>query len=351
MIRTILGGGSLALLLAAACGVSAEELKPKAGWEVPRTSWGDPDLRGKWPIDNVSTTPSQRPTRFGTRAEMTDEEYDAALASAERSLAQYDREEKAGTIGLGHWTERGRPLRQTSLMTEPANGRMPALTAEGARRAQISPSSFNGPWNWVSDFNTFDRCISRGLPGTMLPGVYNSGIAVWQAPGYVVIQTELIHDTRIIALDGRPAPASPVKAWLGYSRGHWEGDSLVIETSNFRPGSEIGRVDGHPRAVTNSEAMTVKERLTPIDKDTIRYEVWIADPVVLTAPFKLDFPWSRRDDYVIYEYACHEGNIQTRTFITGTSTNPRLVAERERKWQAKAAQEPGEGGGARESGD
>ncbi len=209
---------------------------------------------------------------------------------ANQQLALYDREEKAGRSGLGHWTERGRPLRQTSLMTEPANGRMPELTAEGARRAEISPSSFFGPWNWVSDFNTFDRCISRGMPGTMLPGVYNSGIALWQAPGYVVIQTELIHDMRIIPLDGRPAPASAVKAWLGYSRGHWEGDSLVIETTNIRPGTEIGRADGHPRPVTNSDAMTVKERLTPIDHDTIRYEAWIADPVVLTAPFQARFP-------------------------------------------------------------
>jgi hypothetical protein len=328
-------GAGVALMLASMSGVRAEELKPRPGWKAPRTSWGDPDLRGKWPIDHVSSTPAQRPARYGDRAEMTDAEYAAALEAYQRSSTQYDREEQGGTIGLGHWTERGKPLRQTSLITQPANGRMPELTAEGARRAEKSPSSFYGPWNWVSDFNTFDRCISRGMPGTMLPGVYNSGIAVWQSPGYVVIQTELIHDVRIIPLAARDAPAAPVKAWLGYSRGHWEGDSLVIETSNFRPGFEIGRVDGHPRAVTNSEAMTVKERLTPIDRDTIKYEIWINDPVVLTAPFKMEYPWYRRDDYVIYEYACHEGNIQTRTFITGTSTNPRLVARRATKWSGQ----------------
>jgi hypothetical protein len=312
----------------------AEDLKPKPGWKVSRTSWGDPDLRGKWPLDYLAGTPRIRPPQFGNRAELTDEEYQAGLDRAAQGDKAYQAEVKAGTIGMGHWTERGKPLRQTSLQTEPANGRMPTATEEGKRRAALQKSSWTEQhWDWVDDFSPFDLCITRGMPGSMLPGAYNMGIAIYQSPGYVVIQLEMVHETRIIPIgkEGGPLPAA-IKGWLGYSRGHWEGDSLIIETSNFVPGAgSLGSVDGVPKAIPNSEAMTIKERLTPIDGDTIRYEAWITDPLMLNAPFKLDFPWKRNDGYELFEYACHEGDIQTRGFITATSTNPRLVAERRQK--------------------
>lgn len=348
-LRTLFAGTMLSLpLLVANPGLAAAEqaaaAKPAAktapsNWTVPRTPWGDPDLRGNWPLDYLAQTPRQRPAQYGTRAQLTDAEYEAAVRSARTQQQLYDKENKAGKMGMGHWTERGLPLRQTSLTTEPADGRMPPMTAEGTRLAALQKSSWTEDhWNWTDDFNTFDRCITRGMPSSMLPGVYNSGIEVHQAPGYVAIRLEMIHETRIIPLDKRGAPPPAVKSWLGYSRGHWEGNSLVIETSNFLPGIPLGTVGNNARPVPNSEKLKIVERLTPTGPDTIRYEAWIEDPVVLTAPFKLDFPWQRNSAYEIFEYACHEGNIQLRGFITSTSTDPRLAAAREAKWKALEAE-------------
>jgi len=333
------------LLAGAATAQNVPSASPKATatkpapWTVKRTPWGDPDLRGTWPVDYLAQTPRQRPEQFGTRAELTDEEFARATKAAQSQLGLYDKEEKAGKIGLGHWTERGLPLRQTSLITQPANGRMPPMTEEGARRAATMKSSWTGPhWNWVDDFNTFDRCITRGLPGGMLPGYYNAGIQIFQSPGYVVIRMEMIHEARIIPLDGRGKPAAALRNWTGMSRGHWEGNTLVIETTNFVPGVELGTVGSNPRPVPNSDQQKVTERLTPTGPDSIRYEALVEDPVVLTAPFKLDFPWKRNSAYDIFEYACHEGNVQLRGFITSTSSNPRLVAAREAKWKAQEAE-------------
>jgi hypothetical protein len=311
-------------------------LKAPPGWKAPRTEWGDPDLSGRWPIDNLSSTPSQRPPSLGDKAWLTDEEYAAALKAADDQLKLYNLEVKANRMGMGHWTERGVPMRQTSLIMEPANGRIPPPTEEGKRlQAGMKSSWTEDTFVWVTDFSPYDRCITRGMPGAMLPGAYNSGIEVWQAPGYAVIRIEMIHDTRIIPLDGRGPPPAAVKNWLGYSRGHWEGDSLVIETTNFVPGTPIGNSGNSQRPVPSSDQMKVVERLTPTGPDHIHYEAWISDPVTLTAPFKLDFPWTRDKDYVQYEYACLEGNEQTRGYIEGTS--PFLAAKREAREKAREA--------------
>jgi hypothetical protein len=325
---------SLPLLLALpGAAIAKEKARPRAAWTVPHTPWGDPDLRGRWPLDYLAQTPRTRPAQYGDRAELTDEEYAAAMKSARAQQEIYAKEIKIGKMGMGHWTERGLPLRQTSLQTEPANGRMPPMTAEGTRRAADMRSSWSeAQWDWVDDFNTFDRCITRGMPSSMLPGVYNSGIEVYQGPGFVAIRLEMIHETRIIPLNVKDAPPAAARSWLGYSRGHWEGNSLVIETSNFEPGVPLGSVAGNPRPAPTSEATKMKERLTPTGPNTIRYEAWIEDPLILTAPFKLDFPWQRNSNYVIYEYACHEGNVQLRGFITssraGREATQRAAAEK-----------------------
>ena len=303
-------------------------------WEAPRTEWGDPDLRGKWPIDYLGQTPRQRPEYFGDRAELTDEEYEAALADAQAQLDRYDEEQEAGTMGMGHWAERGLPLRQTSLITEPANGRIPDMTEEGARRAATMKSSWTEEvFDWVDDLSPFDRCISRGMPSSMLPGAYNGGIEVFQAPGMVAISLEMIHETRIVHLGGK-APPKDVTNWLGYSVGHWEGDTLVIETTNFVPGQPISNIAGSARPVPNSTEMRMVEHLTPTGPNTIRYEAWVEDPVVLTGPFKLDFPWRRNDDYGMFEYACHEGNYSVRDYINATGTQ--FTEERAETWDELA---------------
>jgi len=299
-----------------------------AGWSVPRTEWGDPDLRGIWPIDSVGRTPTERPQALGTKAYLTDEEYAAAIAAAENTAEGYEREDEAGTIGSGHWFEWGRPLRQTSLIMEPANGRIPPLTPEGERMSSEMRSSWNvTQFDRIADFNSLDRCLSRGLPSSMTPFPYNNGIQVFQSPGYVVLQLEIVHETRIIPLDGRPTIPGAIRNYLGESRGHWEGDTLVIETTNMSGLTPMNIVGPGNKPIPTSDRQTVTERLTMVGPDTIFYEAEIRDPVVLTAPFKLAFPWSRNDDYGMFEYACHEGNTVVPYYIR--STSPRFVGELE----------------------
>jgi hypothetical protein len=292
---------------------------PPAGWSHPRTPWGDPDLRGIWPLDQVGRTPTERPATLGTKAYLSDEEYRAALAQADHQAAGYAREDEADKIGSGHWFEWGRPLKQTSLIMEPANGRVPALTEEGKRRAGQMRSSWSEKvFDTMADFNSLDLCISRGLPATMTPFAYNNGIRIFQAPGYVVLQLEMIHETRIVPLgDGAALPAGMTQ-WLGSSRGHWEGDTLVIETTNLTGKTPMNIVGGTNGIPTSTEQRVV-ERLTQVGPDTIYYEATIEDPVVLTAPFTLAFPWTRKDDYQLFEYACHEGNTVVRNYLLSTS--------------------------------
>jgi hypothetical protein len=300
---------------AIASGASA----PPAGWAAPRTPWGDPDLRGIWPLDQVGRTPTERPVALGTKAYLSDEEYRAALDQADHTAAAYAREDEADKIGSGHWFEWGRPLKQTSLIMEPANGRVPPLTEEGRRRAGEMRSSWSEQvFDKMADFNSLDLCISRGLPATMTPFAYNNGIRVWQTPGYVALQMEMVHETRIVPLgDGERLPAN-MRQWLGTSRGHWEGDTLVIETTNLTGKTPMNIVGGTNGIPTSTEQRVV-ERLTLVGPDTIYYEATIDDPTVLTAPFKMAFPWTRKDDYQLFEYACHEGNTVVRNYIQATS--------------------------------
>jgi len=297
---------------------------PPAGWTVPRTAWGDPDLRGMWPVDYLQGTPRERAPDLGTRAEWTDEEYQARQAQADQGANLIVQQDKVGILGMGHWTERGHPLWQTSLITVPANGRAPAVTEAGQRaRAAVHDSWNTEVFDKLSDFGNWDRCLTRGLPGSFMPGAYNMGIRIMQSPGLVVIPIEMVHETRLIYLDGRDAPPPNVTQYLGYSRGHWEGNTLVVETTNFTPGMSNG-------VTPNSAQMKLHERFTPTGPDQIRYEAWIEDPVMLTEPYKIDMPWHRNSNYEFYEYACHEGNVQIRGYITATS--PRFAHLREEQW-------------------
>lgn len=304
----------------------AEAQEGGKSWQVPRTEWGDPDFRGMWPLE-VGQTRMQRDARYGDRAYMTDEEYAAAQDAAAQLNAGADIEERSDTLGAGSWFERGRVLRQTSLIMEPANGRIPPLTAEGERRKAAMRSSWdNGVFESIEDFNSLDRCITRGMPATTIPFPYNNGVEVFQAPGYVVFNHEMIHETRIVPLGDRPPLPVTMKTWLGEPRGRWEGDVLVVETTNFNGESPMVIVGPSNAPVPTSTALKITERFTMIDADTIRYEAWVEDPVVLTGPFKLDFPWRRDESYASFEYACHEGNTLVPAYIKATS--PRFAAER-----------------------
>jgi hypothetical protein len=219
-------------------------------------------------------------------------------------------------MGIGHWAEMGEPNKLTSLIVEPANGRVPALTAEGERRSALMTSSWSDiPFDEVSDFNALDRCITRGMPASMLPFMYNSGIEILQAPGYVVIRLELVHETRVVPVDGRPALDPAVVQWLGDSRGRFEGDTLVVETGNRNGDTPMLIVGPGGKPIPTSPEMRTVERLTRTADDTIDYEIAVEDPVVLTQPWKAAFPLTRDDDYRMFEYACHEDNSAIRVLF------------------------------------
>jgi hypothetical protein len=311
---------------------------PPAGWTVPRTAWGDPDLRGMWPVDYLAATPRERPADIGTRTEWTEEEYAQRNAQADERIGLEAAQDKIGILGMGHWREDGRPLWQTSLLAQPANGRYPALTEEGQRaRAAVHDSWNTEVFDSLNDFGNWDRCLTRGLPGSLLPGAYNMGIRIMQSPGLVIMPIEMVHETRLIYLDGRDAPPAEYTQYLGYSRGHWEGDTLVVETTNFTPGMSNG-------VTPNSAQMKLHERLTPMGPDQIRYEAWVEDPVMLSAPYKIDMPWHRNSNYEFFEYACHEGNVQIRGYIT--STSPRFEAMRQARFEEQGVDTAAPGGGA-----
>ena len=230
---------------------------PPAGWKVARTAWGDPDLRGMWPLDYLAATPRERPPELGERTEWTPEEYQERMGQAEQRIGLEAAQDKIGILGMGHWREDGRPLWQSSMITQPANGRYPALTEAGAKAAAEVRTSWNTEvFDRISDFGIWDRCLTRGMPGSMLTGAYNMGIRVMQSPGLLVIGLEMVHETRKVYLDGRAAPPPEVTEYLGISRGRWDGDALVIETTNFTPGLSNG-------PTPNSAQMKVTERLTP----------------------------------------------------------------------------------------
>ncbi len=291
-----------------------------AGWEAPRTPWGDPDMRGTYPLESMGSTPMQRPARFGTRRLLSDEEYTAAFESASELADLADVEDEAGVLGSGNWFERGEPLRQTSLIVEPADGRIPAMTEAGLTlRDQMSDSwnteVFEGPW----DFNSLDRCLSRGLPATMIPFPYNNGLRIFQAPGVVVINLELIHETRVIRLDETPPLPGDIRTFLGSSRGHWEGNTLVVKTTHFNGASPMVIVGPSNSPIPTSDQLQVTEHFTLYAPGEVYYEAWIEDPVVLTGGFKMGFPWTRDDEYEPFEYACHEGNTIIPAYIRATS--------------------------------
>ena len=272
---------------------------PLRNWTPPMTSWGDPDLTGVWPLTHLNGTPVQRPAEFGERRLLTDQEYlkrQADLTANRIRLA-------------GAWAEVGEANRLTSLIVDPPNGRLPPLTDEGRRRAAAMTSSWSDMlFASAADFNALDRCMTRGLPASMFPFMYNGGVEILQAPGVVAIRFELIHETRVIPLDGRPRLGGALKHWLGEPRGRWEGRTLIVETTNFTGRTPMLIVGPGGSGIPTSESLRVVERFTRVDDETIEYEMQVEDPVVLTRAWKAAFPLKRDPDYYLFEYACHEGN-------------------------------------------
>jgi hypothetical protein len=307
----------LSILLAAAA-------LAQSAYKPPRTPWGDPDLQGIWP-GNMGV-PMQRPEAFGTRTTLTEEEYQQRVAQA-RQQAANDSQEFAFSdtrVGIGppsYWTERGTPTRQTSLIQDPPNGRLPDLTWRAIQKRALfkMPGEWRGEAASWSDMNIYYRCISRGVLGSVIPVVYNNGNQIVQAPGYVVFRNEMIHEARVIPIDNRPHVGENIRMYMGDSRGRWEGDSLVVETTNFTDNIAIGSNGaGYPGDPGyHSRNMKLVERFTRVSEDTLNYEATVIDPETWTRPWSLLIQLRQDSDYQLLEYACHEGNYAMTDILQG----------------------------------
>ena len=313
----------LAMAVAAIPAGAEDAQKPAAKtWTPPKTPWGDPDLEGTWP-GNMGV-PLQRPKSMGERTALTDEEFAQRQAQARKNAAA-DAEEFAPQdqrIGIGppsYWTERGKPTRQASLIIDPPDGRLPPMTPEAQAIQAKTPVEWGGVANSYEDVNLYYRCITRGVVGSIIPVVYDNGNQILQAPGYVVIRNEMIHETRVIPLDGRPHVGPEIQMFMGDSRGHWEGNSLVVETTNFTNKTSIGAngVGYNGEGGRHSEGLRLTERLSRVDPDTLNYQVTVDDPKTWTKPWTLLIPLKRDDRYQFLEYACHEGNYALVDILRG----------------------------------
>ncbi|MBV8844806.1 MAG: hypothetical protein JO307_18525 [Bryobacterales bacterium] len=291
-------------------------------WTQPKTPWGDPDLQGTWTSDDCIGTPLSRPVNLGDRLYYTEDE----LADREKQLErqqQNDLQETVapdhgvGTGPPGHWGERARrPCRQTSLVVDPPDGRVPNTTADARLRPVPEGAGNNAPKadSW-EDFSYYIRCITRGVPGSIFPVIYGNGQQIVQGHGYVTIMQEMVHEARVIPLDGRPHASTRVRSYMGDPRGHWEGDTLVVETTNFL-GNRTGIV-GNGGGMPTSESMTTIERFTRVGPNEMRYEITIDDPKTWVKPFKVGFPLTQEPGYRNFEYACHEGNYAMFDSLSG----------------------------------
>jgi hypothetical protein len=290
----------------------------KSNWTPPKTAWGDPDLQGEWPA--TARIPMQRPTNLGERAELTDAEL-AERESQSKKQAAEDGEEvaKGGDVTINppsYWVERGKPDRQASLVVDPPDGRVPPLTPAGqaavhALRGGLGPGShFPDKVDSWEDFDIYSRCITRGMVNSMLPTLYNFGNEILQAPGYVVIRNEMIHETRVIPLDRRPHVGKDIRTYMGDSRGHWEGNTLVVETTNLKDQPGVG-------GGLFSDAAVLTERFKRISANELSYDLTVNDPKTWTRPWTLHMPYKLDPSYKIYEYACHEGNYMMLDALSG----------------------------------
>jgi hypothetical protein len=309
--------------------------QPSPGFVQPQTPWGDPDIQGFWPGVEMVGVPLQRPARFGTRNVLTDEEFEQRardLKTEEESLlAEIDVFTadvttpcaiRCPTSPTPHWQETGKPSRQASLIIDPPDGRQPPLSAEGQARQKQQQEEARQRRERLQgreadshlDRSLYDRCITRGVMGSILPTIYNNGNEIVQGPGYVVIRNEMIHEARVVPLDGRSPLSENLTSYMGDSRGHWEGTTLVVVTKNLNGMTGVGGNGGG----RSSTRLTITERFTMLDANTLQYTATIDDPGTWTRPWTLSFPWKREPVYGMFEYACHEGNYAMRNILSAS---------------------------------
>jgi hypothetical protein len=295
-----------------------------ANWTAPKTPWGDPDLQGVWSSDDA-TFPVSRPAGRGGAAPtglyLSDEQWAARQKQIQQGITNAE-----NAVGSFRGDFARRAFRQTSYIVDPPDGVQPQPTAEARKRAATRDRGTfgDGPFHTFDDFTNYDRCITRGIWGSVARVIYGNGNRIIQAPGMVAISYEMIHDTRIIYTDGRPHINNGIRQYLGDSRGWWEGDTLVVETTNLTDQTSIG---ANGNGLRHSDKMTMVERIRRVADDVVQYQLTVIDPVTYPRPFTMSIPLTPLDGGVLLPYECHEGNGAVRNALAGERAEDKALAE------------------------
>jgi hypothetical protein len=291
------------------------------GYSAPRTPWGDPDLQGIYTNGDESGTPMARPAEFAGRkpeeitpAEMARLAKERASRIEKTALTIGGTEDNDTGAGPSHWYENYNPRNSRPWMILDApDYQMPAITDDAKQRAAALRAArgggdgyYTGPFRGPEEFTPYVRCISRGVPGSMMPAIYGNSYDITQSPGYVVIRYEMVHDTRIIPMDGRPALKSAFKHYMGDARGRWDGDTLVVETSNYHEATAFGGA---------SSSLKTVERFTPTGPNIIEWSIRFEDARTWAKPWSFGMRLTRDAESRVFEYACHEGNEGLRNTL------------------------------------
>lgn len=328
LTRTLVGAGAAMGLFTAI--VSAQSSA------VPRTPWGDPDLQGTYTNSNESGIPMERPAEFaGRRLEDVKPEELARLVKQRAERAEETAEVIGGTneentgAGPKHWYENYNASNSRAWMIQDApDYKMPATTDAAKQRAAAVRAArrggdgyYTGPFDSPKDLTLYVRCISRGVPGSMMPAIYGNSYEIVQAPGMVAIRYEMVHETRVIPLDGRKVLPAHMQSYMGDARGHWEGDTLVVEGSHYLEASAFGGASSRLKTI---------ERFRPTSKNTIEWSITFDDASTWVKPWTFGMRLTRDDEHPIFEYACHEGNEGLRGILSAAR-----AAEREQARPSK----------------
>ena len=299
------------------------------GQGIARTPWGDPDLQGIYSNSDESGIPMERPPEFAGRR--LDDVRPADLAKLRAQRAEQVRKTAVAIGGTAdndtgagppHWYENYSPANSRAWMiSDPPDGKMPAQTDEAKRRAAAVRAArrggdgyYVGPFDKPSDLSLYVRCISRGVPGSMMPAIYGNSYDITQGPGVVAIRYEMVHETRVIPLDGRPHVSSSVKSYMGDARGRWEGDTLVVETTNILEASAYGGA---------SDRLKITERFRPTGRNTIEWWGRFDDASTWVRPWTFGMRLTRDESQPLFEYACHEGNEGLRGILSAARAEER----------------------------
>ena len=299
-------------------------IPPRGTYKPPRTPWGDPDISGAYTNSDESGIPFERPEEFAGRRLEDFTRAELAALTKQRQQQTIERapglSEFPGATSPMHWFENYFAANSRAwLVSDPPDGKVPPVTDEGRKRAadRAAARKGRGPADSWEDRSLYDRCITRGVPGSMMPAIYGNSYQIQQGPGVVTITYEMVHDTRVIPLDNRPSLSPKIRQYLGDARGRWDGNTLVVETANFN--------DKVPYR-GSSDQLRIVERFTPIGPDTLEWSITFDDARTWTRPWTFVMNLTHDESQPPFEYACHEGNYGLRNILSAARADERMRA-------------------------